>query len=140
LFLDIDNWRKKIEKSNYEECKFQPEIHENKFKFETRKAQDIVINPEALNYFVNRNLTKKKEEEAWKKIVDKKPGNGAIYINKLTIPKNTNLYTINFCPKEEKLKMEEFLHPKHKRATSVYCKNRLSMDSLEIEVNFIFIE
>lgn len=136
LKLDIDNWRRKKEISNHEECKFQPEIHENKFRFETRKAEDIVLNPEALNYFVKRNLAKKKEDDAWKIIVDKRPGTGAVYINKLTIPQNVKLCTSKLDPIEEKLRMEDFLHPKHKRATSEHNKNRLSMDSVKIEVRF----
>jgi len=95
-----------------------------------------VVNPEALNFFVKRNLAKKKEDEAWQKIVDKRPGTGAVYINKLTIPQNVKLCTSKLDPKEEKLRMEDFLRSKHKRATSEYNKNRLSMDSVQIEVRF----
>lgn len=97
------------------------------------------MNPEALNYFVNRNLSKKREEEAWKRIVDKRPGTGAIYINKLTIPQNIKLFTNKLDHKEEKLKMEDFLKPKHKRALSEYNKTRISMDSEEIEVKFLLV-
>jgi hypothetical protein len=42
-------------------------------------------------------------------------------------------------PREEKLKMEDFLHPKYKRGTSEYNKTRLSMNSVEIDVNQIRI-
>jgi len=134
---DIDNWRKRIEKSHHEECKFQPEIHDNKFKDDKKKAEDIVLNPEALNHFLKRNLGKKKEDEAWKKIVDKRPGNGAVYINKLTIPQNIKLCTSKFEPIDEKLKIEDFLDPKtkNKRVSSEYRKNKLSMDSIEIQVD-----
>lgn len=47
------------------------------------------------------------------------------------------LYTNKLDPKEEKLKMEDFLHPKNKRASSEYNKTRLSMDSVKIEVTSI---
>ncbi len=85
---------------------------------------------------MNRNLTKKKEDEAWKKIVDKRPGSGAVYLNKLTIPQNIKLMTYKIDPNERKLKMEDFASPKHKRAVSDCNKNKLSLNSVEIEVFF----
>ena len=131
----MDSWRKKIENNIYEECNFQPQINENIFKYDSRKAEDIVVNPEALNFFVNRNLAKKKQDVAWKEIVDKRPGNGAVYINKLTIPHNIKLCTSKLDNIDEQSKMKDSLFPK--RGFSENNKKRLSMDSFEIEVKIL---
>ena len=115
-------------------CAFRPEIHENIFKYETRKAEEIVLNPEAMSYFVNRNLTKKKDEEDWKKKVDNRPGNGSLYANKLTVPKNFDLKTSK-VDKEEFEKMEDLLPTKHKRSNSAFnYKKNFSSPKFDVNV------
>ena len=80
-----------------------------------------MLNPEAMNYFVNRNLnlTTKKDEEEWKRKVDNRPGNGSLYMNKLNFPKNFNLKTSK-VDKEEFENIEDLLPTKHKRSISKY--------------------
>ena len=64
ILLDLDNWKKTMNLIIDEECKFQPEIHDNIFRYENRKSEDIIINPEAMNYFLSKkNLKKKNDEE-----------------------------------------------------------------------------
>jgi hypothetical protein len=119
-------------------CVFHPEIHENIFKNETRKAEDVVLNPEAMNFFVKRNLTKIKNEKDWKKKVDNRPGNGTSFANKITIPKKFDLKTSKF-DKEEFEKMEDLLSTNHKRSNSAYLdKKRLSSSGGNFDVNVIY--
>jgi len=119
-------------------CVFHPKIHENVFKYETRKAEDIVLNPEAMNFFINRNLTKKKDEKDWKNKVDNRPGNGSFYANKLTIPKKFDLKTSKF-DKEEFEKMEDLLPIRHKRSNSAFLdKKRISCKKFDVNVIFFF--
>ena len=117
-------------------CVFRPEIHENVFKYETRKAEQVVLNPEAMNFFVNRNLAKKKNEKDWKNKVDNRPGNGSLYSNRLTIPKKFDLKTSK-VDKEEFDKMEDLLPSKHKRSNSLFLdKKRITSKNFDVIVKF----
>ena len=119
-------------------CVFQPETHDNVFKYETRKAEDVVLNPEAMNFFVNRNLTKKKNEKDWKNKVDNRPGNGSLYTNRLTIPKKYDLKTSK-VDKEEFEKMEDLLPIRHKRSNSAFLdKKRLFSKKFDVNVKFFY--
>lgn len=94
------------------------------------------MNPEALNYYITRSLAKKKQDEEWKHRIDKRPGSGAVYINKLTVPKAIKLCTSKFDLENNKIiQMEDFLPQRHKRSNSEYFNSKKRLINSNLNTN-----